>query len=176
MVGSRVQPIIPASKNCAKLSIARELTNPMEQSPTWEANSHAASQEIPRLLWNSKVHCHVHRSPSLVPILIQMNPVHILQPYFPTVHSYIILTFTPRSSEWSLPFRFPSETSYAFICLMRAIGPTHHSPWFDLPNNIWWRVKVMKLLISAWEVYKVESEKCQCVVAMSSRPRMGAVV
>jgi hypothetical protein len=22
-----------------------------------------------------------------------------------------------------------------------------HSPWFDLPNNIWWLVKNMKLLI-----------------------------
>jgi hypothetical protein len=24
---------------------------------------------------------------------------------------------------------------------------TPHSPWFDLPNNIWWSVKIMKLPI-----------------------------
>jgi len=28
----------------------------MEQNPSWEANSHSASQEIPRLLWNPKFH------------------------------------------------------------------------------------------------------------------------
>ena len=28
----------------------------MEQSPSWEANRFSASQEIPHILWNSKVH------------------------------------------------------------------------------------------------------------------------
>jgi hypothetical protein len=28
----------------------------MEQSPSWEANRLSASQEIPRILWNPKVH------------------------------------------------------------------------------------------------------------------------
>jgi len=32
----------------------------MEQSPTWESNTHSASQEIPRLLRNPKIHYHVH--------------------------------------------------------------------------------------------------------------------
>jgi len=32
------------------------LINSMEHSPSWEANSHSASQEIPRLLWNPKFH------------------------------------------------------------------------------------------------------------------------
>jgi len=32
------------------------LTYPMVQSPSWEANWFAASQEIPRILWNPKLH------------------------------------------------------------------------------------------------------------------------
>jgi hypothetical protein len=32
----------------------------MEQSPSWEAHWFAASQEIPRVLWNPKVHHRTH--------------------------------------------------------------------------------------------------------------------
>jgi hypothetical protein len=48
----------------------------MEQSPSWEANSHWANQESPfPLLWNPKFHYHVHRSPPLGSLLSQMHPV-----------------------------------------------------------------------------------------------------
>jgi hypothetical protein len=59
----------------------------MEQSPSREADGHSGSQEIVRLLWNLwKVHYRVRKSPPRVPILSQMNPVHILTPYFPKTY------------------------------------------------------------------------------------------
>jgi len=79
----------------------------MEQNPSWEANSHSAFQELSCLLWNLKVHYHVHNSLPLILTLSQMHPFHTFQPYFPKIYSDIILpSVLASSSVWSLPFRF----------------------------------------------------------------------
>ena len=52
------------------------LTYSMEQSTSLEANRFSASQEIPRILWNPKVHYRSHNCLPHVPILSQLDPVH----------------------------------------------------------------------------------------------------
>jgi hypothetical protein len=85
------------------------LTYSMEQSPSTEANRFAASQEIPRILWNPKVHYRIHKCPSPGPILSQINPVHATTSHDLTVHPNIIPPTTPGSPKWFLPFRFPHQ-------------------------------------------------------------------
>jgi len=53
----------------------------MVQSPSWEANWFAASQEIPHISRKPKVHYRTHKRPPPVSIPGPPNPVHI-----PTSH------------------------------------------------------------------------------------------
>ena len=88
----------------------------MVQSPSWEANWFAASQEIPRISRNPKVHYRTNKCPPPVSILGQPNPVHIHTSHLLEIHFNIIHPSTPRSRRWSPSLRFPQQ------------DPVHPSP------------------------------------------------
>ena len=81
----------------------------MVQSPSWEANWFAASQEIPHISRNPKVHYRTHKRPPPVSILGQPNPVHINTSHLLKIHPNIIHPSTPRSPHWSPSLRFPQQ-------------------------------------------------------------------
>ena len=89
----------------------------MVQSPSWEAKWFAASEEIPHILWNPKVHYRTHKRPPPDPILGQPNPVHIPTSHLLEIHPNIIHPSKPRSPQWSLslpirPLSSPIRATY----------------------------------------------------------------
>jgi len=81
----------------------------MVQSPSWEANWFAASQEIPCISRNPKVHYCTQKRPPSVSILDQPNPVHIVTSHLLEIHPNIIHPSMPRSPQWSPSLRFPQQ-------------------------------------------------------------------
>ena len=81
----------------------------MVQSPSWEANWFAASQDIPRISQNPKVHYCTHERPPPVSILGQPYPVHIHTSHLLEIHPNIIHPSMPRSPQWSPSLRFPHQ-------------------------------------------------------------------
>ena len=81
----------------------------MVQSPSWEANWFAASQEIPRISRNPRVHYRTHKRPPLLSILFQPNPVHIPTSHLLEIHLNIMHPSTPRSPQWSPSLRFTHQ-------------------------------------------------------------------
>ena len=82
----------------------------MVQSPSWEDKLFAASQEIPRISRNPKVHYRTHEHLPPVSILGQPNPVHIPTSHLLEIHPNIIHPSMSRSTQWS-----PEQASHMWV-------------------------------------------------------------
>jgi len=124
----------------------------MEQIPSLEANLYSASQKNPSLLlWNPKVHYHVHIDHCHLS-LFWARWIQSTLSYPISIRSILMLSShlsMPRSSKLSFPFRFSGQN---FICLSHSSHTFYmlcpsHSPSFDHPNNTWWSMLIMKPLL-----------------------------
>jgi hypothetical protein len=95
-----------------KKSISNLLTDQSTHS-TQQHTSWEHSQATPCILCDLTVHYHICNSLSLVPILTQIIPVHMLSSYFLKMPHNIILQSLPRCSKWCLSLSFSTKTVHA---------------------------------------------------------------
>ena len=90
-------------------------TYSMVQGPSFEANWFAASQEIPRISRNPKVHYRTHKRPPPVSILGQ--PIQSIYPHPSSWRSILIISTHLRVGLPSglLPSGFPTKTLYTTL-------------------------------------------------------------
>ena len=121
------------------------LTYSMVQSPSWEANWFAASQEIPRISRNQNVHYRTHKRPPPVSILGQPNPVHIPTSHLLEIHPNIIHPSMPKYPQWSPSLRFPQQDPMhpPLLTHTRYMSSPSRSSRFYHPHNIGWGVQII---------------------------------
>jgi hypothetical protein len=100
---------------CCKQLINQPATS-LELSPSWKATTYSATKNFPNILYDPNFHYRVHKSLPLVPILSQINPVHVTPSYFSKINFNIIFLPTCRSSQRCFSW-FPSKRKYIIFIL-----------------------------------------------------------
>jgi len=108
----------------------------MDQSPSSEADRFSTSQEIPRILWNPKVHYRIHKCPPPVPSLSQLDPVHTPTSHLLKIHFNIILSSASRFPQWSLSLSFPHQNPVH-------TSPLPHTRYMSRPPPCWRSILIL---------------------------------
>jgi hypothetical protein len=119
-------------------------------------------KKLPHILWNLKVHYHIHKIPPLIHVLDQINPVHALPSYFFKIYFNTVLTSTHRSCKWYASFRFP----HLYVCISHppcfVMYPSHPlsilSPKY---SNIRHKENVHRWWLGRWDVLSKQGMRIQ---------------
>jgi hypothetical protein len=109
------------------LVFSTQPTNPKEQSPSWEAYSSSANQEILRILLDPVLYRRIYMSPPRDPTLSHTTPVHALFIYHEDPFSYYTPSI-PGSSKLTLYIMSPHQNPPRTSPLLH----TCYEPW---PNH-----------------------------------------
>jgi hypothetical protein len=134
---SRLAQGVPYNQYLTATQFLIRSSNSKEQGPSSDSNNKLSLSRNSLSLWNRKVHHCIDNSSLPVPVQKQINLINILQPLLRKIIFNIILRSTPRSKEWSRPFRFCNQNVTIISCLPHAryVPRPSHPTWFDHPNS-----------------------------------------
>jgi hypothetical protein len=136
-----------------------EPTNSMNLSPSWETTSRSTTQEFPNILWNLKVHFHVHKGRHRTlswARRIKSIPRHPISLSFVlSLSSHLHLGLLAVCVLPAFPPKFCAQSSSS--CVLHALHISTSLTWSFWV--IWRSTQVMKLLIN-----QVSPASCYLIV------------
>jgi hypothetical protein len=101
-------------------------------------------QKYPHIAWNREIFNSFTKAWYLSLSWARSSLDHALPTDLFRTYLNIIHPFTPRSSKWTISFRFPHQET---VCIPHSyhISRQFHSSWFSYPNNIRSGMQVIKL-------------------------------
>ena len=88
----------------------------MEQNPSWETNRFSASQEIPCIFWNPKIHYCIHKCRPPVPILRQLDLVHAPTSHILKIQLNILQHLNVSHQGVVLVLKFMKYSAHIYSC------------------------------------------------------------
>jgi hypothetical protein len=104
---------------------------------------------ISRTLFNWIFRCHSHKSPSIFPILSQINPIRSLSNFLYKISSILSSQLHVGLNNFLFLSGFATKSTFIYLFHSHLYYIPHppHPPLLDHPNNIWIEAEIMKLPI-----------------------------
>ena len=119
--------------------------------------------KIPRIIWNPKVHYHIHKSSPPILILSHVYPFYAPTSHFLRINFIITLPSTPGFPSGLFPSSFPTKTLY---------GPPLFAIFATCPAHLF-RLDLITRILFGYEYRSLNSSLCSLLHSPNTSSLLG---